>query len=234
MDGDVDLVVSFPDDPLSTVLDGEQATIRVVHTRLDPIQRTAISFASRLAIDQINGQILAADRRGRSGPGQPASDAFSLATGAISSLDQAVSSQDQADADAALDDLEDASCPALAVGAGRRRGLRASRRAIARASHRGRDRRGRRASPDSVDGPARPTCSAQDVNDAPELGSASCSTPVNHRYDQFTSVDPGVLVRPFRSEVELAVRRRRQGHRLVRAGRRHPHAAAVRRGLRCA
>ena len=28
---------------------------------------------------------------------------------------------------------------------------------------------------------------------------------INHRYDQLTAVDPGVLVRPFRSEVELAV-----------------------------
>ena len=83
MDGDVDLVVSFPDDPLSTVLSGQQASIRVIHTRLDPIQRTAISFASRLAIDQINGQILAQIVEGGQGLARPASEAFSLATGAI-------------------------------------------------------------------------------------------------------------------------------------------------------
>ena len=108
VDGDIDLVVSFPDDPLSSVLDGDQASIRVIHARLDPIQRTAISFASRLAIDQINGQILAEIVEGGQGLASPASNA-SLATGAISSLDEAISNQDQARADAALEELEEAS-----------------------------------------------------------------------------------------------------------------------------
>ena len=37
--GDVDVVVQFPEDPLGTVLRGEQAQITVLHTRLDPIER---------------------------------------------------------------------------------------------------------------------------------------------------------------------------------------------------
>ena len=124
MDGDVDLVVSFPDDPLSTVLDGEQASIRVVHTRLDPIQRTAISFASRLAIDQINGQILAQIVEGGQGLARPASEAFSLATGAITvARSRPSAARTRPRADAALADLEDADRPAVTVGAGRRRGL---------------------------------------------------------------------------------------------------------------
>ena len=59
LDGDVDLVVTFPENPIDTVLAGERATITVVHTRLDPIEKTAIDFAARLAVEQINGQILA-------------------------------------------------------------------------------------------------------------------------------------------------------------------------------
>jgi ABC-2 type transport system permease protein len=201
MDGDVDLVVSFPDDPLSTVLDGQQATIRVVHTRLDPIQRTAISFASRLAIDQINGQILAQIVEGGQGLARPASEAFSLATGAISSLDQAISTQDQAGADAALADLEDAvarlSLSARAVDAASERlmGDRASATddvtgAIAELRH------------DVED--LRSNLQAQDVNTRLARIRELLDT-VNQRYDQLTAVDPGVLVRPFRSEVELAV-----------------------------
>ncbi len=58
-DGEVDLVVVFPDDPLGTVLEGERATVSVVHTRLDPIERTAIFFATELAIGEINSEVLA-------------------------------------------------------------------------------------------------------------------------------------------------------------------------------
>ncbi len=57
-DGDVDLVVTFPDDPLASVLRSERAPITVTHTRLDPIERTAIVFASRLSVDQINAEVV--------------------------------------------------------------------------------------------------------------------------------------------------------------------------------
>jgi ABC-2 type transport system permease protein len=202
MDGDVDLVVSFPDDPLATVLAGQQASIRVIHTRLDPIQRTAISFASRLAIDQINGQILAQIVEGGQGLARPASEAFSLATGAISSLDQAISSKDQARADAALADLEDATAR-----------LSLSARAVDATSER---LMGDRASATGEDVTRAITELRQNVEDLRSNLQAQDITTrlarirelldtVNQRYDQLTAVDPGVLVRPFRSEVELAV-----------------------------
>jgi ABC-2 type transport system permease protein len=56
---EVDLVVIFPPDPVTTVLSGEQAEIAVVHDQLDPIQRTAIEFATRLAVNEVNSTILA-------------------------------------------------------------------------------------------------------------------------------------------------------------------------------
>ena len=201
-DGDVDLVVSFPDDPLSTVLAGQQASIRVIHTRLDPIQRTAISFASRLAIDQINGEILAQIVEGGQGLARPAREAFSLATGAIASLDQAISTQDQARADAALADLEDATAQ-----------LSLSARALSAASER---LLGDRATATDEDVTGAITELRQNVEDLRSNLQAQDVTTrlarirelfdtINHRYDQLTAVDPGVLVRPFRSEVELAV-----------------------------
>jgi len=42
-DGDVDVVVEFPETPLDDIGGGEQSKITVVHTRLDPVERTAIT-----------------------------------------------------------------------------------------------------------------------------------------------------------------------------------------------
>lgn len=59
MNGDVDLIVTVPDQPVDTIMSGDHASITITHTRLDPIQRSAIVFASRLAVDNINGEVLA-------------------------------------------------------------------------------------------------------------------------------------------------------------------------------
>lgn len=58
-DGDVDLVVVVPPDPIATVLDGRQAEIVVLHEKLDPIQQVAVDFASRLATEEVNAVVLA-------------------------------------------------------------------------------------------------------------------------------------------------------------------------------
>jgi ABC-2 type transport system permease protein len=57
-DGDVDVVVVFPADPVETVLGGERAVIRVVHDEIDPIRRAAIEVSSRLAIQEVNATVL--------------------------------------------------------------------------------------------------------------------------------------------------------------------------------
>lgn len=58
-DGDVDLVVVFPDDPTATVIDqGEQAVITVVHNKLDPIQQTAVQVSSQVAVQELNAVVL--------------------------------------------------------------------------------------------------------------------------------------------------------------------------------
>ncbi|RPI11642.1 MAG: ABC transporter permease [Actinobacteria bacterium] len=201
VEGEIDLIVSFPDDPLSTVLDGEQASITVIHTRLDPIERTAIDFASRLAIDEINGQILAEIVEGGQGLARPAAEAFSIANTAISTLDESLSTQDQASAEAALAELEESSARlALAVrtldslserlvgeGAIATEGVVAAVADVRAAV---------------VD--LRANLSAQDIDERLSRISDLLAT-VNRDYDRLTSADPGVLVQPFRSVVELAV-----------------------------
>lgn len=58
-EGRVDVVVVFPSDPLESVMKGERAPITILHNRIDPIEQTAIDFASRLAVDVVNSRIVA-------------------------------------------------------------------------------------------------------------------------------------------------------------------------------
>jgi ABC-2 type transport system permease protein len=55
---EVDVVVALPIDPVSDLVRGERALMKVTHTRLDPIEQTAILFVSRFAVDEINAAIL--------------------------------------------------------------------------------------------------------------------------------------------------------------------------------
>lgn len=57
-DGDVDVVVVFPDDPLAAVASGEQAIIRVLHDEIDPFQEQAVDIAARLAVQEVNSTVL--------------------------------------------------------------------------------------------------------------------------------------------------------------------------------
>jgi ABC-2 type transport system permease protein len=103
--GDVDVVVEFPADPLGTVLSGHQASVGVLHTRLDPVEQTAIDFAARLAVDSINSQILASIVTQGQQAARPLGDVFSTATAAVHSVDSAVAAADQAGAVLAAKDL---------------------------------------------------------------------------------------------------------------------------------
>jgi ABC-2 type transport system permease protein len=125
-----------------------------------------------------------------------------LATGAITSLDQAVTDKDQARADAALGDLEDATDQ-----------LSLSARAVTAASDR---LMGDRAAATGDDLTGVVDELRQDVTDlranlqAQDVGTRLARIrqlldTIDQRYDRLTDVDPGVLVRPFRSEVQLAV-----------------------------
>ncbi|HSJ90835.1 MAG TPA: ABC transporter permease [Ilumatobacter sp.] len=60
VDGEVDVVVVFPEDPHVSVLAGERAVIDILHTEIDPIQVGAVEVAARLAIQEVNATVLAA------------------------------------------------------------------------------------------------------------------------------------------------------------------------------
>lgn len=57
-DGDVDVVVLLPDDPLAALEDDERAVIEVRQLSLDPVTDHQITIASRLAVGEINDLVL--------------------------------------------------------------------------------------------------------------------------------------------------------------------------------
>jgi ABC-2 type transport system permease protein len=200
--GDVDLVVSFPDDPLSEVLSGERAAILVHHTRLDPIEQTAITFASRIAIDQINGEILAAIVEGGQALTRPAEEIFAAADVAATEFESATQQGDEQAAQAAIDQLQDLTAqlslttrltdtltermggqPGPALGQQVETDVESLRQAVAQMD-----------SASTVDAATTQLSTVQGLLDT-----------VDGHFDELTSVDPSVLVRPFRSDVELAV-----------------------------
>ncbi len=58
VDGEIDLVVIFPEDPAQTVLDGRRAEITVLHDKLDPIQQTAVEVSVEVAVRELNAIVV--------------------------------------------------------------------------------------------------------------------------------------------------------------------------------
>ncbi|MEO6122812.1 MAG: ABC transporter permease [Ilumatobacteraceae bacterium] len=201
--GKIDLIVTFPDDPLASVFAGERAPITVIHTRLDPIERTAISFASRLAVDQINGQVLATIVAGGQDLVAPAADAIANVAAAADSIDVALDAGDAAAVDQAFGRLRDA-VGDVTLSA---RTTSALSRQLAAGG----------VDDDAVSNLADSASTLDELittfdADAPaEKSKAQVAEirqlidTIQQSQDEFATVDPAVIVRPFRSEVSLAV-----------------------------
>jgi ABC-2 type transport system permease protein len=87
-DGDVDVVVVFPDDPEQTVMSGERAVIEIYHDEIDPIQQGAVEIAARLAIQEVNATVLtslAAETQDQLATAGALSDEFAAAADGLTS-----------------------------------------------------------------------------------------------------------------------------------------------------
>lgn len=59
-DGELDIVVVFPADPLDSVLAGERAAIEILHDKIDPIQQVGVEVSAELAVQEVNSSVLSA------------------------------------------------------------------------------------------------------------------------------------------------------------------------------
>lgn len=201
LDDEVDLLVEFPDDPLATVLGNERATVTVVHSRLDPVEQTAIRFASQIGIAELNGQILASIVEGGQAFSEPAVDVFSGVTAAIDALVLAAQTGDESARIAAIDAL-DTSLSRMSLT------VRAS--AALTDQLVGEDSavtEGLRVASDRI------RASLADLKADPSEANIDDEgarlrelvTGLHADFQSFAAVDPSVLVRPLQSDVRLAV-----------------------------
>jgi ABC-2 type transport system permease protein len=59
-DGELDVVVVFPADPLDSVLAGEAAEIEILHDKIDPIQQIGVEISAELAVQEVNASVVSA------------------------------------------------------------------------------------------------------------------------------------------------------------------------------
>jgi len=101
-EGEVDLVVVFPEDALETVRENRRANLVLYHTLVDPIEARALGLATRAAVDRLNQQILhslVAEGQSRAGA---ADDRLARARERVALLRRAVRAGDDAAAQAQL------------------------------------------------------------------------------------------------------------------------------------
>jgi ABC-2 type transport system permease protein len=199
LQGDIDLIVAFPDDPLATVLKGQQPPISVVHTRLDPIERTAITFASQIAVDRINGQILAGIIEGGKAYADPAVEVLADAETTLASLDAAIDTGDAAAVRKAIDQVQAATAQLSVSG---RIDAQLTKQ-LAAAGGDDKQATAATAAFDDLHSTVQSLDAGATAEDVAKARTAMETIRVN--YGKLSAVDPAVLVRPFTREVRLAV-----------------------------
>ena len=187
-DGEVDVVVIFPADPVETVLSGEQATIRVLHDEIDPIQQTAIEVASRLAIQEVNSTVLSSLAAETQGEVAPAGDIARSVAESARALEATGGSGPEADAARAQIDSDLAALTAVLDGS-----LTVLQRLAPDESS-----ADLQAASDSAE-----SLRARLSSDDADLGTiATEAEALAADFDTVTTLNPDVLVRPFESDTE--------------------------------
>ena len=114
-DGEVDLVVVFPDDPGASVRAGEQALIEVLHDKIDPIQQTAVAISAQVAVQELNANVVeAVVGRAQSGL-TPLAESVVEADQQIARIEAGMASADSAEVQAAAAELDTTSADMSAI-----------------------------------------------------------------------------------------------------------------------
>lgn len=197
--GDIDLIVIFPDDPAASVLAGEQASISVLHDKIDPIQQTTVEVAAQVAVQELNATILERIVGEIQGELVPYEDSVAEASALIDAYAQAQQNGDAQAIGAAADELA--------------RNARALDSVVSTTSSIVEDLGGDAGRQNELDellaSIGEYQEAAQNVADLADRASPGdvealrlAVSVVQERGSQVTTLDPRVLVRPFVGETE--------------------------------
>ncbi|MET0144350.1 MAG: ABC transporter permease [Ilumatobacteraceae bacterium] len=194
--GELDAVVVFPTDALDQILGGESATIEVLHEKLDPFQQAAIDIASRLAVQEVNASVLTAIAGGTQAALAPVDQASGAMTEQAAALSSAVAAGD-------TDAMATAADTVATTLADTRLVVATSQDVISRlgGSAAATDASALLAQLDtaSEQAAAVSTGGGTDIADQATALAATLDE-VAAAIPQVTTVDPGVLVRPFEAD----------------------------------
>ncbi len=198
-DGDIDLIVIFPDDPAESVLSGEQATIGVLHDKIDPIQQTTVQVSAQVAVQELNATILEEIVGRIQGELVPFEDSLTEASGLLDRFAAAQESGDLEEMAALVDELDrngDAIDNVLSTSAAivddlggdtvRRQELDDLRATF----------------DDYRDGTQQLGAGLEDVRPEDVEALRAALAIVDERGEQVATLDPRVLVRPFAGDTE--------------------------------
>ncbi len=203
--GEVDVVVVLPEGPGQSVLQGEQAVVRIIHDKLDPIQQTAVEIAAQVAVQELNAQIVEAVVAGAQEQLAPVADNVARVGDEAARLQAAIASGNDAEVRAAAN--------GLATGAA---GLSAATTAtsevveqlgVEQTEQQREQLAALTTSVDELEQVARRIAAAGTAAPVADIEAATAAvTAIERAADQALALDPAVLVRPFASETANIIR----------------------------
>ena len=189
--GDIDLIVIFPADPTDTILAGDQAKISVIHDKIDPIQQVTVDVSTEVAVQELNARILERVVGGAQTALVPFEDSLGESSTLLEELGAAVADDDATEVERIVDDL-DRSTSALST-------IVDVSNAVSGELDGSRDDIGR-LSQSTGDLDAAISTLSDDITQSEVDQLQSLLDEVRANGETVTTLDPGIVVRPFAGE----------------------------------
>jgi ABC-2 type transport system permease protein len=204
-DGSIDLIVVFPDDPAASVMQGQQAVIRIVHDKIDPIQQTAVEISAQLAVQELNGNVLEAVVTRAQSELVPLAETVVRSDDLITRIETAIAEGDDAEVRALAAELQDATAQMSAITAATR--AVSDELAVERTPEEQQQLEQLTVTVDELDGAATRIADAgAQVSPSDVETARSAVGTIDDLADAALTLDPAIVVRPFVSETANVLR----------------------------
>jgi ABC-2 type transport system permease protein len=203
--GEIDLVVVFPDDPAGRVLAGEHAVIRVMHDKIDPIQQTAVEIASQVAVQELNANVLEAVLTRAQDELVPLAESVIRSDADLARLEAAIADRDHTEVRAAAADLGTTSSGMAAIASATVEVAKLL--GVEQTDEQRHELDVVRVAIDELDAAAARIADAGADADPADLAAVeSALATIREGADRTLTIEPAVAIRPFASETSNVIR----------------------------